>query len=250
MSFENITKTNFVDSFDVSFIHGNKSVFYPASGLDTSSVSYLFPEFDSFVHVDYSHSESQVSNFMETAFIPLGFKLIGMRHITERMLTPSGFHPMPFTPNRHEISRLQDRHIRDRFYGVGFKPFARWALYEKETSPLEMKTESRRFSLLHLGAEAMATFEALYLGYRKNPRAICIIKPSEGYGDNWTIFRDPEFRFHKMIVQNYSNNQSPMPKVLLTDTTEGPNHTCFWPGYQNPPEICDDMREIFKYRRD
>lgn len=250
MSFENITKTNFVDSFDVSFIHGNKSVFYPASGLDTSSVSYLFPEFDSFVHVDYSHSESQVSNFMETAFIPLGFKLIGMRHITERMLTPSGFHPMPFTPNRHEISRLQDRHIRDRFYGVGFKPFARWALYEKETSPLEMKTESRRFSLLHLGAEAMATFEALYLGYRKNPGAICIIKPSEGYGDNWTIFRDPEFRFHKMIVQNYSNNQSPMPKVLLTDTTEGPNHTCFWPGYQNPPEICDDMREIFKYRRD
>jgi hypothetical protein len=249
MSFENITKLNFKDSFDVDYIHGNKSVFYAASGLDTSSVSCLFPEFDSFVHVDYFHSEAEVSSFMETAFIPLGFKLIGMRHIYEQMLTPAGFHPMPFHPNRHELSRLQMPHIKDRFYSVGFKPFARWALYEKSISPLEMKSESRRFSLLHVGAEAMATFEALYLGYGKNPGAICIIRPSEGYGDNWTIFRDPEFRFHQMIVQNHLNNQTPMPTVLLTDAGDT-DHTCFWPGYQNQPEICDAIRQFFKYRRD
>ncbi|MBA7580284.1 hypothetical protein ES708_22175 [subsurface metagenome] len=108
-----------------------------------------------------------------------------------------------------------------------FSPFALWAVYELDTQNPSGKIN--RFSILHIGGEACATFDAIYIGNKINPLAVVILNPGEGYGDNWTIFRDPAYQFYKLIEYNVQNNNQNFPRYLFTNIYLANN--CFWPNY-------------------
>ena len=83
------------------------------------------------------------------------------------------------------------------------KPFCFWAIYEiDETLTGRTTGKIKKFSLLHIGGEACATFDALYFRNDINPRAVAILNPGEGYGDNWTIFTDTEYRLFRLMQLN------------------------------------------------
>jgi hypothetical protein len=229
MDLNKITAENFDSSFSIADIL-SESVYYPASGDDSSDIKCLVNYYNSFVHVDYSFSRNDIEEWMMNglteSFGP-DSKLIGMKFINKNELTPNGFRSAGIEFNQHEKERLEMDFIRDLFYCRNFRPFALWAVYEIST-----ENGSTRFSLLHIGGEACATLEALYLTNKINPAAVAIIHPAEGFGDNWTLFRDPGFRFYKIMEKNALDNGASMPRYVLTDMIYSDEHACFWPEYK------------------
>lgn len=206
------------------------SAFYPASGVDGSHLMALSQQgVENFIHVDYSMPKEEVQLALSTNFKSLGYQLIKISEVPKSQITPNGFRPIANIPiNEHERDRLnRGADIRDRFNGVNFTPFALLAEYE-----LEGDDNSSKISILHIAGEACATFEATYLTNGINPKAVVIIRPSEGFGDNWTLFTNPDFRLKEMLKLNLHNNQV-MPKYLILEGNgdeENPN--AFWQDYK------------------
>ena len=88
-----------------------------------------------------------------------------------------------------------------------------------------------KFSILHIGGEACATFEALYLSNGINPTVVVILNPSEGYGDNWTLFTNPDFRLYQMLKRNVENSTQATPKYLLANGNQEKSDSTFWSDY-------------------
>ena len=64
-----------------------------------------------------------------------------------------------------------------------------------------------------------------------NPHAVVILNPGNGFGgDNWTIFKDKDYRLYQSLLYNNKQNNTPMPKYLLTNTVF--NDKCFWPNFR------------------
>jgi hypothetical protein len=226
-----ITGENFNESFNIVDIISD-SIFYPASGIDARDIESLSNIANSFVHVDYSTSKDVVEYGMKNHFEGVGFNLIGIKNVSYQELTPLGFHPRNFQLNSHEKQRLAIDFINERFSIRNFSPFAIWAVYELNSNKTGSTSgKTKRFSLLHIGGEACATIEAIYIGNKKNPLGIAIISPGEGFGDNWTIFRDPNFRLYQSLLHNHQVNNAEMPQHLLTNMGLSDTEPCFWPEY-------------------
>lgn len=220
-----ITPENFEKSFNLNEILKN-STFYPASGIDATNIEGLSEYNNSFVHVDYSIPENEVKRALTEDFRAVGYKLIGLRYIPESELTPNGFKPNNLPLKDSEKERMNYMTNAKNTHN----PFCYWAIYEiDETLTGSTVGKIKKFSLLHIGGEACATFDALYVSNDINPRAVAILNPGEGYGDNWTIFRDPEYRFFKLMQLNSEKNSISLPEYLFTNMTSGEN--CFWPNY-------------------
>lgn len=229
-SLNQITKENFNSSFNVTDILQN-SVYYPASGIDATPIEVFANKYNSIVNVDYSLGYNEVKNALESNFIPVGYKLIGIKDILKECLTPNGFTPEYISLNEHEKNRLNEhKFIDDLYQNSASSGFAIWAVYELDNN-LTGKTDekAKHFSILHIRGEGCATFEALYFGNKINPKAIAIIKPAEGYGDNWTKFTDSKFRFYQLIRKNNDVNGAEMPNSILTDFSSEDGN--FWGEY-------------------
>jgi hypothetical protein len=231
VTIDKITQDNFNVSFNIVDILTD-SVFYPAAGVDARDIECLSNLSNSFVHVDYSTPMEVIESSMRNHFAGLGYELIGLKHVSRLELTTNGFQPQKFIFNDHEKERLEMDFINDRFYFRNFIPFAIWAVYELNPNKTGLtRGKIKRFSLLHIGGEACETLEAIYIGNKINPRAVSIISPGEGYGDNWTIFRDPEFRLYQNLIYNSRINNIAMPEFLLTNMALSEKEPCFWPEY-------------------
>ena len=231
---DQITTENFDQSFDIVDILTG-SVFYPASGTDGYAIECLSNKSNSFVHVDYSFQREVVEKAMAYDFQKLGYKTIGLKFIAKDKLTPDGFRPSSFVLNEYEKNRLEKNFISEKFYAKDFSPFALWAVYELDAS-LTGSTEGKveRFSLLHIGEEACATFDAIYLKKKINPLGVVILYAGEGYGDNWTLFTDPAFRFYQSLELNYQQNGALMPQYLLTHHSAN----ILWQNYYYKDRYC------------
>jgi hypothetical protein len=223
---DNITLENFEESFDLNEILKN-STFYPASGIDATNIEGLSEYTNSFVHVDYSIPKNEVERALNEDFSTVGYKLIGFKCVTESELTPNGFAPNNFPFKDSEKERMDYMTTAKSTH----KPFCFWAIYEiDETLTGRTTGKIKKFSLLHIGGEACATFDALYVSNNINPKAVAILNPSEGYGDNWTKFRDPEYRLFRLMQLNSEKNRIGLPEYVFTDSTLDGN--CFWPNYK------------------
>lgn len=216
-SINNITKENFNSSFNLIDILQD-SVYYPASGLDATPIEVFGNKYYSYINVDYSQSYENVRKSMELDFEKVGYKLIGIKDITKEELTPNGQTYSPIELNDYELKRLEDHQfINDLYYSFASSAFAIWAVYELENESANANVKAKKFSLLHIRGEGCATFKQLYYHNKKNPKAIAIINPGEGYGDNWTKFTDYKFRFYQSIRRNVDNNGAEMPDYMLTN---------------------------------
>jgi hypothetical protein len=223
---DNITKENFEESFNLKEILKN-STFYPASGIDATNIEGLSEFTNSFVHVDYSVTKREVERALSEDFLAVGYKLIGLRYIAKEELTPNGFTPNNFPLKDSEKERMGNMNKANNTH----KPFCYWAIYEiDETLTGRIDGKIEKFSLLHIGGEACATFDALYVNNKVNPKTVAILNPSEDSGDNWTIFRDPEYRLFKLMQMNSEKNSISLPEYVFTNMTSDGN--CFWPNYK------------------
>jgi hypothetical protein len=164
------------------------SVYYPASGTDGHVVEFLGRNAASFVHVDYSRPQEEVRAQLVLGFA--GYTMVGMRSVTQRELTPTGWRPTLFNPRGHRPMPASANPAN---------AFALWAVYERDTTR-DASHGPQRFSLLHLHAEGVAAYDALYRGNGLQAYALAIVQPGEGYGDNWTYFTKPEEPLHTVVM--------------------------------------------------
>ncbi|MCF8227153.1 MAG: hypothetical protein K9J30_14850 [Bacteroidales bacterium] len=85
----------------------------------------------------------------------------------------------------------------------------------------------KRFSLLYLGGEGVASYQALYWTNQMKPKALAIIQPGTGFGLNWTDFRD-ENRDLGWVVRN---NPSGEPDIIYYGGYGSGYNDFAWNGY-------------------
>lgn len=158
------------------------SFYYPSCGFDGGIIKDCNTmgrdlNIVSFIYCDYATGE-QAFRQEQNSFV--GYHVLGSRSVSHSELTPNGWRPK-FPPNFN----LQDyQRYRDTW-----KPFINWTVYERDDNRDDNHGRTR-FSLLYLGGEGVATYQALYWTNKISPRALAIIQPGTGFELNWTDFRD------------------------------------------------------------
>lgn len=193
----------------------DKSLFYPASGFDGGVVKHFGKEVQSFVYCDYAIAEDA---FMENLNSFLGYDLVANRPLAMDELVPNGWN-VQMPPNVSvEAYKKHNKVIQ--------KPFAHWAIYER-SAHFDENHGPKRFSLIFIGGEAVASYQALYWSNKKSAWALAIIQPGTGFGFNWTDFRDKNAPFAWVVC----NNPHGQPQTILYGGI-GKDYSDFqWDGY-------------------
>ena len=196
-----IDKDNINDKFRLEDILRH-SLYYPAAGFDGRPVHVLGGYFISFIYVDYSKGQLDLSK--ELVDRPFnGYEVIARRNVTEKELTPNGWSPELPPPEEYRTFNM---------FGVA-NPFAELLILERQ---IEFGEDHgpHRFSLLYVCAEGAAAYQAIYVSNDRTPDGIAIIRPGDGFGGNPLHFRDTNGFFHRIVL----NNPAGTPEFLLTDS--------------------------------
>lgn len=179
------------------------SVYYPASGIDGDPVKYLAGNFHSFVLADYGVGRERVLGKL-SAF--RGYRIAAQREVSERELTPSGWTPQ-LLQGCKDIPQRRTRRMQP--------PFGIWSIHER-TNEFGSDHGPERFSMLYIGGDGVATFQALYRGNSIAPAVIAIISSPER-GSVATG------RTSKKRTASSLNRCSPIPAVLpaISCTADG-----------------------------
>jgi hypothetical protein len=189
------------------------SVFYPACDVDGDPVKYLGGNFHSFIYVDYGTGRRRLQEELETF---RGYRVVGSRPVLEKELIPNGWmprFPTGYAPRR----RPPDDWVKH--------PFAEWVVYER-LAAYPPTHGPQRFSLLYVGGEGAASFQALYHGNIATPAVVAVIRPGTGFGGNWTDFRARSEILAWSVLDAFPDQR---PRWLVD---EGPGNAC-WQEFQH-----------------
>ena len=178
----------------------HNSLYYPASGFDGDPIKYFSHKINSFIYVDYSRSEDDLKGeLVSNSFT--GYRLAHSQNISIKQLVPNGWKP---------VAVCNDSSGPDPVHQIIAKPFAKWLVFER-LSDYGPCHGAERFSLLYLCADGVAAYQALYIANHCVPKAIAIIQPGFGFGNNYTDFEDP----NRALGQTVLGNKAGRPEILL-----------------------------------
>lgn len=81
------------------------------------------------------------------------------------------------------------------------KPFGHWAIFERLEN-FDANHGPKRFSLIYIGGEGVATYQALYWSNKITAKALAIIHTGTGFGRNWTDFRSRNGALAWVVMNN------------------------------------------------
>lgn len=164
--------------------------YYPSSGFDYGIIKYYGKKIQSYIYCDYATGEEA---FLSQLDCFRGYKILGHRPVRQEELVPNGWKMQP-PPN---FNFKQYYIHKDAFK----KPFAHWVVYEKMANFSESDGPNR-FSLIYIGGEGVATYQALYWSNKKTAKALAIIQPGTSFGLNWTNFNDKNGALAWVVMNN------------------------------------------------
>ena len=177
-----------------------RSLYYPACGIDGDPVKYLGGAVLSFVYVDYRYTHDEWTNEIKNWGFK-GYRLLATRPVIEAELSPDGWPP----PIPHLYLRSETRRpvkVKD--------PFCEWSVFERNVDA-GPDHGPQRFNLLYVRAEGVAAFRSLYVENNSGPAVIAVIQPGTGTGGNWTDFRDEK----AILARTVLGNPAGTPPFLL-----------------------------------
>ena len=206
------------------------SLYYPACDLDGGVIRYCNEHFDalgicSYVYVDYAAGEGRLRAHLDEF---RGYHLLASRPLTPSDVGADRPFPMPVGINPEEYCQ----------YRKEWKPFACWAVYERD-GDYGSSHGPKRFSLLYLGAEGAAAYAGLYVANGITPKAMAIIQPGTAFGLNWTDFTDWNAALARTVRMGKS-----MPEYFFFGGHGSFAYLDFnWPGYYNIDSISPYYRD-------
>jgi hypothetical protein len=206
------------------------SVYYPACGLDGDPIKYLGKKFQSFVYVDYGVGRDAVLHGLEHFS---GYDLEACWELEPSDLVPNRWFPPKFA---------QMRSVPERVARIIREPFAIWALYRRRPNHGDDHGPNG-FSLLYIGGDGVATFNALFYSRQVTPAVICLIQPGTGFGGNWTDFDSRDGILARLVLGNPAGR----PRFLLYGGWG--DGECYrstpWPGYENQKAVLHGRLRLF-----
>ncbi len=197
-------------------IFDSRIVYYPGSATDghplevfgKSSAAHCF------VYADYGYPEEEIRRQLTDdnhRKHPKGYRLLDLVDLKESHLTPRGWirHIPPPKPDSDFMN------MRPRG-----GPFALWAVLERKEECGD-DHGPKRLSILHVGADGVATFDALFC-QPSGQLPYAVLLQDHGFGCNWTHFGGADSPCWQLIM----GKGALRPKWLLVA-----EHTAPWPGY-------------------
>ena len=202
------------------------SLYYPSSAFDGGVVKHCNTincnlGIINFIYCDFAIGEAA---FIEEMNSFLGYHILASRDLRQNELIPKSWHPV--LPPHVQVEKYEYwKHER--------KPFIKWVVYERDENRSDAHGPMR-FSLLYIGGEGVATFQALYWTNRITPKALAIIQPGTGFGMNWTDFRDYDSHLAWVIRNNPLHG---MPDVIYYGGYGTEYDDFKWPNYKQKSVI-------------
>ena len=199
----------------------NGCLYYPSAGLDGNVVRLFSKHVQSFVFVDYAQGKealmAEIANFS-------GYEILAERAMRMEELIPNGW--MPQTPpgvNAQSYLRYKEQ----------FKqPFGRWAVYKRKDRYSEFHGPEY-FSLLYLGGEGVASYQALFQSNNLRPSILAIIQPGHAFGNGWTGYHYTDEAMYWVANQNPAG----LPETILYGGYGDEYDDLEWDGYQMKEKI-------------
>jgi len=221
------------DPFPREDFLASRIVYYPGSGTDGHPVKLFGSTHCAhcFVHVDYmktrSRLEEQLSNPRDRF---RGYRTAVRLKLRGRDLVPHGW----------------TAHIRSDEVpgdGLGFAtvaavPFGFFEVLELDES-LDEKHGPVRLGILFLGADGIATYDALFCQSRKYPSPFAVVLQDHGFGGNYDRFG------RGGLMERIARRCRVLPQLLLvaenTEAWQGferiPGLNCDYGGMHNTPRV-------------
>jgi len=175
------------------------SLYYPGAGSDGKPVKWFAGNVYSFVYTDYGVSRDELLNDLNGEKGFNGYHVLTQRDLTMNELIPNGWQPMYSGVPPRRASGWRTKKI---------EPFGIWVIMERsENLPPEHGPE--RFSLLYLGSEGVAAYQALYNSNQIEPKIFFLIHHC--FGGNWTNFE----RSYDILAVSVRANTAGMPDYLV-----------------------------------
>ena len=192
------------------------SAFYPACGIDGGlvrdcNINRQAWGINSFVYSDYALDPDE---FLKNASDFNGYSILAIRDLKLHDLVPNGWNQK--LPPGFNITKYNQ-------YSHHWRAYAYWLVYERNTE-YSAEHGPMRFSLLYIGGEAVATYQALYCQNQIVPVALALIRPGNGFGLNYTDFNQSEAHLHWVVQSNLAG----MPKFIYNDQSV----QFYWPEYR------------------
>jgi len=177
------------------------SLFYAASGLDGTPIKYFNKRhqeygINTYVYCDYNIDRKEVIQNLESIE---GYELRKITNI-----------PIHEIYDSESLIRLEHEVKGRRYFSI--KPYA-ISVELVRKSEFTDQHGANHINLLYIGGEGVITFKALYNNQNIKPKAVAIIRPGTGFGNNWTNFRDKKAPFAQAVM----NNHAGLPEYFMTD---------------------------------
>jgi hypothetical protein len=188
------------------------SLYYPGSGVDGTPIRHWSLGINSFVYADLSWNQDDYLKLLIKNPIR-GYRLVAQREVLPQDLLVPGYvlQPPKSLDAKKYIKSLE-------LNGAGPKTaFALWSVFER----IESLTDAhgpKRFSLLHIRAEGVATYAGLYLAHQALPRTLALIRPGTGMGGNFGAFEEA-------LIGVMKQSKRGLPKRLLWEHRSGQGQT-------------------------
>lgn len=166
------------DPFPRQDFFGSRIVYYPGSGTDGQAIKVFGSTHSAhcFVYVDYMVSSEDMQNTLDfSRHTLMGYHTIDRVHLTEQDLAPNGWTPH-YTP-----------HNPNSFIHGSIEPYGFLEIVERH--PLRNNDHgAKRLAILFLGADAIASYDALFCQKESILPPYAMLLQDHGFGGNWNRF--------------------------------------------------------------
>jgi hypothetical protein len=206
------------------------SLYYAGAGVDGKPIRWLAGNLHSFIYTDYMLGRDRLLEAINFRCFR-GFRIVAQRDISVDEIHPTRLAPVKIEPNDGRPDAFAD--------GLA-QPFCIWFVLERLPDYTDEHGPSR-FSLLYIGGESVATYNALYNSNHMKPKFLFLI--NHGFGGNWTNFEDQTKIFARVVRENPAG----MPDYLMGRYAHyNDNAECYWSlDYPNPPIFSKDSEYLF-----
>jgi len=213
------------DAFPREPFFASRIVYYPGSGTDGHPVK-LFGSSQSahcFVYADYGITQDAVEAELRDPDHGFhGYHSLARLHLAEANLTPNGW--VPHVPPGYMAPRGQGH--------VGADPYGFLEVLERDQE-LDDNHGARRLAILFLGADGIATYDALFCQGHGTPPPFAVVVQDHGFGGNYDRFGEGGLLAH--IVRECDA----VPPWLLVGEDTDP-----WQGFVRVPGVEEDRGEM------
>lgn len=195
------------------------SIYYPASYCDRSVIEMFGGYGHSFIYVDLCMKKAFLNEQINRQFN--GYNKLFYREVKQSELCFR-----PYSPILPVIEEDGDPK-KCRFYTRnGEEPTAFWVVYERRDST-DVGYGPKRFSLLYIAGEGVATYQALYYSNKTKPSLIAMLTCNTGAAGNWTEFLKRGGFFERVVLTNPAGH----PDYITADEVDSKYGQQIWNGY-------------------